>query len=103
MSAERLLLKTWTNFVQELDRQTIEDLRGKLTGEIKQGEMITLRICNFDDLWREGARDAKALAAWALYHGLSGTGALQAELEKRGTSANSTQEEAHASKKQRTT
>lgn len=51
---------------QELDRQEIEDLRGKLIGDERQGELITLRVVSYDDVWREGARDAKTLAAWAL-------------------------------------
>jgi len=68
---------------KELDRQEIEDLRGKLTGQRMQGEMITLRVCDYEDLWREGARDAKTLAAWALYEGLNRAGIVQAELKKR--------------------
>lgn len=62
---------------KELDRQEIEDLRGRLMGERTQNEMITLRIRDYEDLWREGARDAKTLAAWALYEGLSRSGELQ--------------------------
>lgn len=62
---------------KELDRQEIEDLRGRLTGERTQDEMITLHIRDYEDLWREGARDAKTLAAWALYEGLSRSGELQ--------------------------
>jgi ADP-sugar diphosphatase len=66
-----------------LDRQEIEDLRGKLTGQRRQGEMITLRLCEYEDLWREGARDAKTLAAWALYEGLNRAGVIQEELMHR--------------------
>ncbi|KAF3003762.1 hypothetical protein E8E13_009900 [Curvularia kusanoi] len=62
---------------KELDRQEIEDLRGKLTGQRTQGEMITLHLVRYDDLWREGARDAKTLAAWALYEGLNREGAIR--------------------------
>jgi len=53
-----------------MDRQEIEDLRGRLTGLRTQGELITLKLCDYEELWREGARDAKTLAAWALYEGL---------------------------------
>lgn len=73
----------YSNFVKELDRQTIEDLRNKLTGERMQGEMITVRVVDYENLWIEGARDAKTLAAWALYEGLSKAGILQKELEDR--------------------
>ncbi|KAF2118165.1 hypothetical protein BDV96DRAFT_379103 [Lophiotrema nucula] len=68
---------------KELDRQEIEDLSGKLMGKRMQGEMIKLRVCDYEDLWREGARDAKTLAAWALYEGLNRAGIVQAELMKR--------------------
>jgi ADP-sugar diphosphatase len=61
----------------------MEDLRGRLTGERRQGELITLRLCEYEDLWKEGARDAKTLAAWALYEGLRRSGILQKELKKR--------------------
>ncbi|KAJ4421748.1 hypothetical protein N0V82_003592 [Gnomoniopsis sp. IMI 355080] len=65
---ESIALFLWE---KELDRQEIEDLRGKLTGLRKQDEMITLRVKPYEDLWKEGARDAKTLAAWALYEGLN--------------------------------
>jgi hypothetical protein len=35
---------------QALDRQEIEDLKDKLTGERHQGEMITLRVCDYEEL-----------------------------------------------------
>lgn len=53
-----------------MDRQEIEDLKGKLTGLRTQGEKITLRILDYEQLWRVGARDAKTLAAWSLYEAL---------------------------------
>lgn len=77
------LLKHALTVYQELDRQEIEDLRGKLTGEKRQGEMITLRVVGYEELWREGARDAKTLAAWALYEGLNREGAIKQELDQR--------------------
>lgn len=67
---------------KELDRQEIEDLRGKLMGTRREGELITLRVCDYEDLWREGARDAKTLAAWALYEGLNRAGVMM-ELRKK--------------------
>jgi hypothetical protein len=62
---------------KELDRQKIEDLRGRLTGERTQDEMITLHVKEYEALWRDGARDAKTLAAWALYEGLDRSGELE--------------------------
>jgi hypothetical protein len=59
------------------------DLRGKLTGKTSQGEMITLRVCDYEELWKLCPRDAKTLAAWALYEGLSREGVIQKELRKR--------------------
>jgi 8-oxo-dGTP pyrophosphatase MutT (NUDIX family) len=53
-----------------MDRQEIEDLKGKLAGERWQGENITTRMLNYERLWKVGARDAKTLAAWSLYEAL---------------------------------
>ncbi|KAJ1975336.1 hypothetical protein H4R34_004376 [Dimargaris verticillata] len=58
-----------------MPRHQIEELRGQLTGLRKEGEAITLRLCPLKDLWRE-TRDAKALAAIALYQGLKAEGRL---------------------------
>ncbi|KAF2014863.1 NUDIX family hydrolase [Aaosphaeria arxii CBS 175.79] len=67
---------------KEMDRQRIVDLQGQLTGKRMQGEMITLKVTDYEELWREGARDAKTLAAWALYEGLSRAGILQPEIDR---------------------
>ncbi|KAF2238622.1 NUDIX family hydrolase [Viridothelium virens] len=61
---------------KEMDRQEIEDLKGRLTGLRTQKEMIEIRLCRYEELWREGTRDAKTLAAWALYEGLKRAGKL---------------------------
>lgn len=37
---------------------------------------ITLKLVKLEDLWLEGARDAKAMAASALYDGLNRIGKL---------------------------
>ena len=69
---------------KEVDRQEIEDLKGKLTGQRRRGELITLRVSPLaEDLWRDGARDAKTLAAWALYEGLNRAGTIKEEILKR--------------------
>ncbi|KAJ5647370.1 hypothetical protein N7490_003742 [Penicillium lividum] len=51
-------------------RKEIEALQGKLTGEREHGEKITLKVVPLERLWKEGLRDGKTLAAWALYQGL---------------------------------
>lgn len=87
---------------KELDRQEIEDLKGRLTGDRTQDEMITLHIRDYEDLWREGARDAKTLAAWALYEGLSRSGELQRHQKRKRenpTSNVSPQEQAKSTRK----
>jgi len=55
---------------KELPRQYIEELNDKSTGLRVQGERIRVKLCRYEDLWKVGARDAKALAACALYEGL---------------------------------
>jgi ADP-sugar diphosphatase len=67
---------------KDLDRKEIEDLKGKLTGERAKDELITLRVRDYEVLWKEGARDAKTLAAWALYEGLNRAGKIEERLQK---------------------
>lgn len=74
---------------KELDRQEIEDLRGRLTGERTQDEMITLHVKEYEALWRDGARDAKTLAAWALYEGLNRSGELEKYKKRKRESSGS--------------
>lgn len=57
-------------------RKSLDEWTGKLTGEREKGEKITLKLVRLDELWKEGARDSKALAAWALYEGLRREGKL---------------------------
>ena len=59
-----------------MDRKNIEELKGKLTGLREDGEKITLKIVKLEDLWKEGARDGKTIAAWGLYEGLKRTGKI---------------------------
>ncbi|KAL5337183.1 hypothetical protein BJX70DRAFT_253171 [Aspergillus crustosus] len=55
---------------KRMPRNNIEALQGKLTGLRQDGEKITLKVVPLQDLWKEGIRDGKTLAAWALYMGL---------------------------------
>jgi ADP-sugar diphosphatase len=61
---------------KEMAAEEIEGLRGKLTGLRDHGEKITLKIVKLKELWKFGARDAKTLAAIALYEGLKREGKL---------------------------
>jgi ADP-sugar diphosphatase len=62
---------------KRIPRQQLTEWTGKLTGLREEGEKITLKLVKLEDLWLEGARDAKALAAWALYDGLKRSGKLK--------------------------
>jgi ADP-sugar diphosphatase len=62
---------------KKIPRQQLAEWTGKLTGLREEGEKITLKLVKLEDLWLEGARDAKALAAWALYDGLKRSGKLK--------------------------
>jgi len=44
--------------------------------------LITLRVCDYEVLWKEGARDAKTLGAWALYEGLNRSGQIEERLRE---------------------
>ncbi|KAI9758737.1 MAG: hypothetical protein M4579_002840 [Chaenotheca gracillima] len=62
---------------RRVPREQLKDWQGKLTGLRDQGEKITLKLVRLDNLWWEGGRDGKALAAWALYEGLRKQGKIQ--------------------------
>jgi len=53
-----------------ISRKELDKLSGRLTGRRARGELITVALCKYEEVWRERARDAKALAAFTLYEGL---------------------------------
>ncbi|KAH7037281.1 NUDIX domain-containing protein [Microdochium trichocladiopsis] len=55
---------------RRVPREQLKEWTGKLTGLREHGEKITLKLVRMQDLWKEGGRDAKALAAVALWEGL---------------------------------
>ncbi|EAS30480.3 NUDIX family hydrolase [Coccidioides immitis RS] len=61
---------------KRMKRVEIDQLQGQLTGLRKEGEKITLKLVPLEQLWKEGARDGKSLAAWALYNGLKSEGKI---------------------------
>ncbi|KAK1506482.1 NUDIX domain-containing protein [Colletotrichum costaricense] len=61
---------------KRIPREQLKEWSGKLTGLRDHGEKITLKLVPMKDLWREGARDAKCLAAVALWEGLRREGKL---------------------------
>lgn len=61
---------------KRMSRKEIDSLQGRLTGLRQHGEKITLKVVPLRDLWKEGLRDGKTLAAWALYKGLKEEGLL---------------------------
>jgi ADP-sugar diphosphatase len=63
-------------YQRSISRKELEEFRGKLTGLRSEGEKITLKVVRLGDLWKEGARDAKTLSAWALYCGLKREGRI---------------------------
>ncbi|RDA88409.1 hypothetical protein CP532_5609 [Ophiocordyceps camponoti-leonardi (nom. inval.)] len=61
---------------RRIPRQQLRDWTGRLTGLRDEGEKITLKLVPMKNLWREGARDAKALGALALWEALRREGRL---------------------------
>ncbi|KAI1760302.1 hypothetical protein GGR53DRAFT_510462 [Hypoxylon sp. FL1150] len=61
---------------RRVPREQLQEWTGKLTGLRDHGEKITLKLVKMKDLWREGGRDAKCLAALALWEGLRREGKL---------------------------
>ncbi|CAA9964537.1 nudix hydrolase 14 [Pyrenophora teres f. maculata] len=66
---------------KDMEWRDIESLKQRFGSErAEDGGQSTVRIHHFEALWREGARDAGTLAAWALYEGLSGSGRIEQRL-----------------------
>lgn len=61
---------------KRIQREQLKEWTGKLTGLRDEGEKITLKLVRLQDLWWEGARDAKALSALSLFEGLKRDGKL---------------------------
>lgn len=61
---------------KRMPRKDIEGLQGRLSGLRHEGEKITLKVVPLENLWKEGLRDGKTLAAWALYKGLKQEGRI---------------------------
>ena len=61
---------------KRLTRRHLQDLEGKTTGLEKEGEKIRLKLVPLDRLWKEAARDGKALAALSLYENLKREGKI---------------------------
>ncbi|KJK63322.1 hypothetical protein P875_00033826 [Aspergillus parasiticus SU-1] len=61
---------------KRMPRKDIESLQGRLTGLREHGEKITLKLIPLKELWKEGLRDGKTLASWALYKGLKEEGKI---------------------------
>lgn len=61
---------------KRMPRRDMEGLQGRLTGLRQEGEKITLKLVPLEDLWKEGLRDGKTLAAFALYKGLKREGKI---------------------------
>lgn len=74
---------------KKLSRRHMDWLKGKATGLRDEGENITLKLVPLERVWREAGRDAKALAALALYEGLKREGRIpdmpeEVEVEPEG-------------------
>lgn len=61
---------------KRLTRRHMDWLKGKATGLRDEGEFITLKLVPLSRVWREAGRDAKALAALALYENLKREGGI---------------------------
>lgn len=62
-------------FRKDVTPQELDALRGKATGKMEEGELITLEVVPYDALWR-AAPDAKTLASLLLLERLQAEGAV---------------------------
>merc|ERR1712179_180557 len=67
-------------FTKEISQEELNNLQGKLTGELEEGEVITLEVVEFDKLWQVTS-DAKTLSALYLYERLVQEG----KIKRRGS------------------
>jgi ADP-sugar diphosphatase len=61
---------------RRVPRSQLAEWTGKLTGLRDEGEKITLKLVPLKDLWREGGRDGKTVAAYGFYVGLKAEGKI---------------------------
>lgn len=59
----------------EVTREYLDGLKGKATGNIEEGEVITLEVLPYDELWRR-APGSKELASILLYEKLLAQGRI---------------------------
>jgi ADP-sugar diphosphatase len=57
---------------KRLTPQHLDHLKGRATGLREEGEVVTVKVVPFGELYREAGRDGKALAALGLYYSLLG-------------------------------
>ena len=57
-------------YFHNMTKEELNKLEGKCTGNIDEGEAITLKICKLEDLWKETS-DSKALTSMLLYEKLN--------------------------------
>ncbi len=70
---EFLRLLYWS---KEVDRAELASLQGRATGNIEEGEVITLELVRYEDAWRI-APDSKTLCSMFLYERLLAEGKLK--------------------------
>lgn len=75
-SDEYIALFLWE---RTLSRMQINEMESRLRGV--DHEKIRVKLVEYEKLWQEGARDAKTLAACALYEALSREGKLHAPFD----------------------
>ncbi|ORX88830.1 hypothetical protein K493DRAFT_235441 [Basidiobolus meristosporus CBS 931.73] len=61
--------------IKDIDPEKLEEMQGKLTGLRDEGENITLKLVELDQLWKTTA-DVKALSSLLLYQKLKEAGKL---------------------------
>jgi ADP-sugar diphosphatase len=72
-SDEFVSLFVWEKHMERLE---IEDLKDKLARVGGQGEIVALKLINYEDMWRLATRDAKSMVSWALYESLKRAGKI---------------------------
>jgi ADP-sugar diphosphatase len=62
-------------YTKEVTQEYLDEIKGKATGNIEEGEVITLDLLPYDDLWWKST-DSKTLSSILLYEKLKAAGKI---------------------------
>ncbi len=62
-------------YTKTVDKEYLNDLKGKATGNIEEGEVMTLDLIPYNELWKKSS-DSKTLSSILLFEKLKAEGRI---------------------------